>query len=141
MGGRSAEKVVFDELTTGGADDLKKATDIAHKMVCRWGMSDKLGALTYGRREEQIFLGREISQHRDFSESTAKLIDDEIRSIVDKAESTATRILTENRDKLDKLAAALLEKEVIEGSEIDAIIGTSGSDEVAADKPTPSVDG
>jgi len=141
MGGRSAERVVFDELTTGGADDLKKATDIAQKMVCRWGMSDKLGALTYGRREEQIFLGREISQHRDFSESTAKLIDDEIRAIVDKAETTATRILTENRDKLDKLAEALLEKEVIDGNEIDAIIGSSGSDEVTADKPAPSVDG
>jgi cell division protease FtsH len=139
MGGRTAEKVVFNQVSTGGSDDLKKATDIAQKMVCRWGMSDKLGPLTYGRREEQIFLGREISQHRDFSEETARLIDEEIRAIMDKAENTALRILTENRDKLDKLAIALLEKEVIDGHEIDVIIGRAEPDKIS--QPAPRTDG
>jgi len=139
MGGRAAEKIVFDELSTGGSDDIKKATDIAQKMVCRWGMSERLGPLTYGRREEQIFLGREISQQRDFSEETAKIIDSEVRGIVDRAEQTALKILTENRDKLDKLALALLDKEVIDGEDIDAIIGGSSTDNtVAAPEPTPN---
>ncbi len=141
MGGRVAEKVVFDMLSTGGSNDLQKATDIAHNMVCRWGMSGKLGPLTYGRREEQIFLGKEISRQRDFSEATARIIDEEVRAIVEKAEKTATDILTKNRDNLDKLAMALLEKEVLDGSEIDAIINGSGSDEVPKEEPVPKVDG
>jgi len=141
MGGRVAEKVVFDMLSTGGSNDLEKATDIAQKMVCRWGMSERLGPLTYGRREEQIFLGKEISQHRDFSEETARLIDEEVRRIVEKAEKRALKILTDHRDKLDKLASALLEKEVLDGSEIDAIVNGSGSDEVPKEKPAPKVDG
>ncbi len=128
MGGRVAERLIFNELSTGGSDDIKKATDIAQKMVCRWGMSDKLGPLAYGRREEQIFLGKELSHMRDFSEATARIIDEEVRGIVERAEATAVRILTDNRDKLAKLAAALLEKEVIDGHEIDAIIGLDGSD-------------
>ena len=104
-------------------------------------MSGKLGPLTYGRREEQIFLGKEISRQRDFSEATARIIDEEVRAIVEKAEKTATDILTKNRDNLDKLAMALLEKEVLDGSEIDAIINGSGSDEVPKEEPVPKVDG
>ncbi len=125
MGGRVAEKLVFGQLSTGGANDIKKATDIAQKMVCRWGMSEKLGPLAYGKREEQVFLGKELSQHRDFSEATAQIIDQEVRAIVEKAEATATRILSENRSGLNKLAMALLEKEVIDGFDIDRIISDS----------------
>ncbi len=141
MGGRTAEKVVFNMLSTGGSNDLEKATDIAQKMVCRWGMSKRLGPLTYGRRHEQIFLGREISQQRDFSEETARVIDEEVRAILEKAENTATEILTKNRDKLDKLAEALLEKEVLDGHEIDVIIGFSDNNGIPVEVPTPKVDG
>jgi cell division protease FtsH len=129
MGGRVAEMVVFNELSNGSASDLKHATEIARKMVCRWGMSDKLGPLTYGRTEEQVFLGRELQHQRDFSEATARIIDEEIRRIIEQAERTATKILTDNRDKLEKLAMALLEKEVVDGHEIDAIIGLDGTEE------------
>jgi len=141
MGGRVAEKVVFNMLSTGASNDLQKATDIAHKMVCRWGMSKRLGPLTYGRRQEQIFLGRDISQQRDFSEETARIIDEEVRAIVEKAEKTAIDILTKNRDNLDKLAAALLEKEVLDGSEIDAIVNGTDSDKVKKEEPAPKADG
>jgi len=141
MGGRVAEMVVFNMLSTGASNDLQKATDIAQKMVCRWGMSDRLGPLVYGRREEQIFLGKEISHQRDYSEDTAKVIDEEVRAIVEKAEKIATEILTKNRGNLDKLAAALLEKEVLDGSQIDAIINGTDSDEVPKEEPAPKVDG
>ncbi|MCP4633878.1 MAG: cell division protein FtsH, partial [candidate division Zixibacteria bacterium] len=141
MGGRVAEKVVFNMLSTGGSNDLQKATDIAQKMVCRWGMSDRLGPLVYGKRQEQVFLGRDISQQRDFSEETAKVIDEEVKAIVDKAEKNATDILTKNRDNLDKLATALLEKEVLDGNQIDAIVNGSDSDEIPKEDPAPKVDG
>lgn len=141
MGGRVAEKVVFNMLSTGASNDLKKATDIAHKMVCRWGMSKRLGPLTYGRPEEQVFLGRDISQQRSFSDETARIIDEEVLAIVEKAEKTATDILTKNRNNLDKLAAALLEKEVLDGSEIDAIVNGTDSDEVKKEEPAPKADG
>jgi cell division protease FtsH len=110
-------------------------------MVCRWGMSDRLGPLVYGRRDEQIFLGKEFAHQRDYSEDTAKVIDEEVRAIVEKAEKIATEILTKNRDNLDKLAAALLEKEVLDGSQIDAIINGTDSDEVLKEEPAPKVDG
>jgi cell division protease FtsH len=119
MGGRVAEKVVFDQLSTGASDDLRRITEIAQNMVCRWGMSEKLGPLTFGKREEQIFLGREIAQHRDYSEETARLIDEEVRAIVLKAENRAMEILTKNRELLDKVAEALLEKEVLDGQQLD----------------------
>lgn len=138
MGGRVAEKLVFGQLSTGGSNDIKKATSIAQKMVCQWGMSDKLGPLTYGKRDEQIFLGKEISQQRDYSEATAQIIDQEVRAIVENAESTATRILSENRDSLEKLAKALLEKEVIDGKELDEIVdGGDGDNKVADPDPEP----
>jgi cell division protease FtsH len=137
MGGRVAEKVVFNQLSTGAADDLKRITEIAQNMVCKWGMSDKLGPITFGRREEQIFLGREIAQHRDYSEETARLIDEEVRAIVEKAEKIAHDILTKHRDMLDAVAKALLEKEVLDGSEIDEIIGRAGADEIISPEPAP----
>lgn len=125
LGGRAAEKIIFNELTTGAGNDIERATELARKMVCEWGMSDKLGPLTFGKKNEEIFLGREIATHRDFSEDTAKLIDQEVREIVENAEQQAAEILKKNIDNLNKLAEALLEKEVLDGTEIAKIIGSA----------------
>lgn len=122
LGGRAAEKVVFNELSTGAGNDIERATELARKMVCEWGMSDRLGPLTFGKKNEEIFLGREIATHRDYSEETARLIDAEVRRIVEEAEKRACDILRNNSKELHALAAALLEREVIEGSEIQGII-------------------
>jgi cell division protease FtsH len=110
-------------------------------MVCQWGMSDVLGPVTFGRREEQIFLGREIAQHRDYSEDTARMIDDEVKKILQNAEERAIKILTEHRDMLDLLAQRLLEKEVLSGHDIDILIGREGSEDIPAPEPAPEVDG
>lgn len=125
MGGRVAEKLVFGQVTTGAGNDLERSTELARRMVCSWGMSEELGPLTFGKKEEQIFLGREFAQHQDFSEKTADLIDQEVRSIVQRAEKTATRLLTKSRDALDKIAKLLLEKETIDGADIDKILQAS----------------
>jgi cell division protease FtsH len=122
LGGRAAEKLIFNHYTTGAGNDIEKATGIARKMVCEWGMSDKLGPLSYGAKEEEIFLGREIQKHRDYSEKTAIEIDDEIRSIVNVAMSRAEQILTENIDLLHKLSKELLEREILDAEEIDTLI-------------------
>jgi cell division protease FtsH len=122
MGGRAAEKLVFDQFTTGAGSDIERATELARKMVCSWGMSDKLGPLTFGKKNEEIFLGREISQHRDFSEKTAMLIDEEVRGIVERAYNNAEEILQANLDKLHNLATALLEHEILDSDEIDQIM-------------------
>lgn len=122
LGGRCAEQLVFGELTTGSGNDYEQATALAHNMVCEWGMSERLGPLTYGKKEEEIFLGREIAQHRDYSEKTAQLIDEEVRRLVDEAEARATQILKENEDKLHAIAKALLEFEVLDGHQMDRIL-------------------
>jgi cell division protease FtsH len=122
LGGRAAEKLVFNHYTTGAGNDIEKATNIARKMVCEWGMSDKLGPLAYGAKEEEIFLGREIQKHRDYSEKTAIEIDDEIRAIINSAFERAVKILKENMDLLHKLSAELLEREILDAEEIDRII-------------------
>ena len=122
MGGRAADEIVFNQMTTGAGSDIERATDLARKMVCDWGMSEAMGPLTFGKKEEQIFLGREIAQHRDYSESTAVLIDDEVKKFVMGAHKKATKILKDNTDILHRIAEALLENEVIGGDEIDAII-------------------
>jgi cell division protease FtsH len=106
-------------------------------MVCNWGMSEKLGPITFGKTEEHIFLGREIAQHADYSEATAVLIDQEVRQFVERAEMTAKRIVTENVDKLHKLARALLEREIIDGREVDVIIGRISGDPQPAAAPVP----
>jgi cell division protease FtsH len=108
--------------TTGAGNDIERATELARKMVCEWGMSEEMGPLSFGKKEEQIFLGREIAQHRDYSESTAIKIDDEVKNLVSESHDRATDILTENLDFLHKLANALLEREVLGGDEIDMII-------------------
>jgi cell division protease FtsH len=122
MGGRVAEKLVFDELSTGARGDIETATELARKMVCEWGMSEKLGPLTFGKKEEQIFLGREIATHRDYSEYTAQEIDKEVRRIVEEAEKKATELLGTSVDKLHLLANGLLEREILDGDEIDKIL-------------------
>ncbi|MFH1068343.1 MAG: AAA family ATPase, partial [Candidatus Glassbacteria bacterium] len=122
MGGRCAEQLVLEEMTTGAGNDLERATDLARKMVCNWGMSESLGPLTFGKKEEQIFLGREIAQHQDYSEATARKIDQEVRALIEEAYNEAMRILRENRNRLEALAEALLEREVLDAEEINLII-------------------
>jgi cell division protease FtsH len=122
MGGRVAERIVFNQLTTGAGNDLEQATTLARKMVCDWGMSSKLGPLAFGKKDDEIFLGRDFSRKRDYSEATAVEIDNEIRSIVITAENNAMELLTANIKKLDRLATVLLEKEILDGPEIDAIL-------------------
>ncbi len=122
MGGRVAEKLIFNEYNTGAGNDIQQATALARKMVCNWGMSDKLGPVDFGGSKEHIFLGREIQDQKHVSEETARLIDEEIRRFIEQAEATATELLKENIDKLHLLAAALLEKEIIDGNQIDDII-------------------
>jgi len=122
LGGRSAEELVLKDRTTGAGNDLERATELARKMVCEWGMSDELGPLTFGKKEEQIFLGREIAQHRDYSEETAIKIDQEVNKIVTSSYEKAKRLIIENVNALHRLASALLEKESLDGKEIDEII-------------------
>ncbi len=122
LGGRAAEKIIFNELSTGAGNDIERATELARKMVCEWGMSERLGPLTFGKKNEEIFLGREIATHRDFSEDTAKVIDLEVRRIVEEAEERAIKILKDNLSGLYKLSETLLEREVLDGHEIDQIL-------------------
>ncbi|MDW7987604.1 MAG: ATP-dependent zinc metalloprotease FtsH [candidate division WOR-3 bacterium] len=127
LGGRAAEELEFNDISTGARDDINRATQLARKMVCEWGMSEKLGPLTLGKPDEEIFLGRELGLHRSFSEDTAKLIDSEIKRFVDDAYKRAKKLLSENLDKLKLLAQKLLEKEILEGREIDELLGLTSS--------------
>jgi len=122
MGGRCAEKMFLNTETTGAANDIEIATERARKMVTEWGMSPAMGPLTFGKKEEQIFLGREIAQHRDYSEATAIRIDQEVKRIVDEGYNRAWNILESNKDALVHLAEALLEHETLESWEIEAVI-------------------
>jgi cell division protease FtsH len=122
LGGRAAEKLVLGDLSTGAGNDIEKATKLARKMVCEWGMSDRLGPLTYGEKQEEIFLGREIGMHRDYSETTAREIDEEIKRIVGESENRAEGIVKKNLTKLKRLAQKLLDKEILTGEEIDEIL-------------------
>jgi len=122
FGGRVAEEIVFQRISTGAANDIKQATDLAQQMIRAWGMSDKLGPLSYAKGEEQIFLGREIAQHRDYSEATAQKIDEEVVTLINTAHKAATGVLNDNLDILHKLAELLLEKETVMGKELDELI-------------------
>jgi len=122
MGGRVAEEVVFGEITTGAGNDIERATELARKMVCEWGMSERMGPLTFGKREEMIFLGREIAQHQDYSEQTAVEIDREVKQIVMTNYEKAKVVIKERIAILHALAKALLEEEVLDASQIDAIV-------------------
>lgn len=121
-GGREAERLVFNDVTTGASNDIKRATQIAEAMVCDVGMSDALGLRNYGKKQEEIFLGREIAQHRDFSEKTAELIDSEINRILEEARQETAALLEANRDKLELLAEALLIHEILDTEEIDRVL-------------------
>jgi cell division protease FtsH len=124
MGGRVAEEVVFgaDKVSNGASGDIKMATSMARMMVTEWGMSDKLGMVAYGENSQEVFLGHSVTQSKNLSEETARLIDGEIRGIIDAAYSRATRILTENRGELELLAKGLLEHETLSGDEIRLVI-------------------
>ncbi len=122
LGGRAAEKIIFNQFTTGAGNDIEKATKIARKMVCEWGMSERLGPLAYGQKEEEIFLGREITKHTDFSEKTAEMIDQEIQAIIMSGMEKAETILKENIDLLHKLAKELLVREILDAEEIRKIM-------------------
>jgi cell division protease FtsH len=122
LGGRAAEKLIFNELTTGAGNDIERATDIARKMVCEWGMSDKLGPLAYGAKEEEIFLGREITRSRNFSENTAIAIDVEVKKIMMSAMKRSEKILRDDIATLHRLSNALLEREILDSDEIDKLI-------------------
>src|SRR6266516_2506638 len=124
LGGRAAEEIVLNQQTTGAGDDLEKATEMARKMVCEWGMSDRMGPLTFGKGEEHIFLGREVARQKDYSEDTALMIDSEIKRIVLEAAIRARQIIDENIEKLHALARALLERESLDGEEIARILRT-----------------
>ena len=133
MGGRIAEELVFGQITTGAGNDIERATDLARKMVCEWGMSEKLGPLTFGKREEMIFLGREIAQHQDYSEQTAVEIDREVKGIVMTNYDKAKALIIERIGILHALAKALLETESLDGLQIDAIVNGA-----AAPAPVPA---
>lgn len=123
MGGRISEEIALNTQTTGASNDIERATVIARKMICEYGMSEKLGPLSFGKKEEEIFLGREISQHRDYSEETAQKIDQEVNNLIDVSYKKAHKLISNNLTTLNNLAKALLEKETLNGSEIDEIVG------------------
>ncbi|MBW2206031.1 MAG: ATP-dependent zinc metalloprotease FtsH [Deltaproteobacteria bacterium] len=126
MGGRAAEEIVLGLQTTGAGNDIERASDIARKMVCVYGMSQNLGPLTFGKKEEQIFLGREIAQHRDYSELTAQKIDDEVNNLVRGAYDRTSRLIKDNLETLERMAKALLEKETLDSEDIDRIMADGG---------------
>ena len=122
LGGRIAEELVFGEMTTGAGNDLEQATDLARRMVCEWGMSEKMGPLTFGKKEGEVFLGRDFGSRADYSEDTARLIDAEVKRIVSDGYMTARKLLEENLDKLKLVADALLEHETIDGEDIERLM-------------------
>ncbi len=136
MGGRIAEEMFLNVMSTGAGNDIERATDMARKMVCEWGMSE-LGPLTFGKKEEQIFLGREIAQHRDYSEDTAIKIDQEVRKLVSSGYTTAKQILADNRDVLERIARALIEREVLDANEIKMLVENQ---QLPPIQPPPSKD-
>jgi cell division protease FtsH len=140
-GGWVAEKVIFGEITTGAGNDIERASELARKMVCEWGMSDELGPLAYGKKEEQIFLGREIAQHRDYSEDTARKIDEVVKNIILDATAATTILLEENIDILKAVADELLDKETITLEDIDRIMKELKDDAEAAGTATAATAG
>jgi len=140
MGGRTAEEIFLGHITTGAGNDIERATDIARNMVCEWGMS-QMGPLAYGKKEEAIFLGREIAQHRDFSEDTAVQIDKEVKRIVNEAYENAHALLSNHRDTLEKVALALLEREVLDANEVKLLMEGKPLPEKQRTPPTPPPQG
>lgn len=122
MGGRAAEELILNEITTGASNDIERATSIARRMVCEWGMSNVMGPMAFGKKNEEIFLGREIQSHRDYSEETAQKIDHEVVSIIKNAQKTALQILEKNVELLHLMANQLLEHETIDESDIKVML-------------------
>jgi cell division protease FtsH len=133
-GGRIAEELTTGNMTTGAGNDLERATDLARKMVCEWGMSDRMGPLTFGKKEEQIFLGREIAQHQDYSEDTALQIDHEVKHFVSDNYDRATALLTEHKQALVRMAEALLAREVLDAEQVKRLAAG-----LPLDDPQPQV--
>jgi cell division protease FtsH len=138
LGGRAAEELVLKDFTTGAGNDIERATNLARKMVCEWGMSDQMGPLSYGKKEEQIFLGREFATHKDYSEETAQKIDKEVARIVMTSYESAKKILSDRIDILNRIASELLEKEVLNAPELDAIIGMKPAEDTVNPMPAAS---
>ena len=138
FGGRVAEELTSGQITTGAGDDIEKATDLARRMVCEWGMSENLGPMTFGKKEEQIFLGRDFTQTKDYSEQTAIEIDGEVRRILRDAYERAKRLLRSNLEILHRMATVLLEKEVLDGPEIDELVRSFGANNGTATEPQPA---
>jgi len=138
MGGRAAEELVFNEISTGASSDIKQATDFARRMVTNWGMSKELGPRTFGQKEEMVFLGREIAEQRDYGETIADKIDAEVGRIIREAYENAINLLRDNRPKLEQLANALLEKETLEGDELDKVFNQPPESNVLPAKPSDS---
>jgi cell division protease FtsH len=132
LGGRAAEELVLKDFTTGAGNDIERATALARKMVCEWGMSEAMGPLSYGKKEEQIFLGREFATHKDYSEETAQKIDKEVARIVMTSYESAKRILSDRMDVLNRIASELLDKEVLNAAELDVIIGITPETDTAS---------
>ncbi len=122
LGGRVAEEIIFNSMTTGAGNDIERATDIARKMVCEWGMSEKLGPVSFGKKDEQIFLGRDMAHQKNYSEATAIEIDHEIRLLVEQNYARVQDLLRSNLDALHRISHALIEKENLTGEEVDRII-------------------
>jgi cell division protease FtsH len=139
LGGHAAEEIVFGEMSTGASDDISKATRTARAMITRFGMSERLGPRTFGHKEELIFLGREISEQRDYSEKVAEAIDEEVRRVIDRAHELARTLIRDNRGRLDRLAQKLLEVETLEGEQLQAILSDAHGD--AASNGAPPADG
>ncbi len=139
LGGRIAEEITTGSITTGAGNDLERATDLARRMVCEWGMSESMGPLTFGKKEEQIFLGREIAQHSDYSEDTALKIDSEVQKIVGNQYTRCTALLTENKQKLTDIADALLAREVLDADQVRRIVNGHPLDD-APPAEEPAVD-
>src|SRR5262249_22822812 len=142
LGGRIAEEITMDSLTTGAGNDLERATEMARRMVCEWGMSDAMGPLTFGKKEEQIFLGREIAQHQDYSEDTALKIDHEVKRFVTDAYGRAYQLLMDNKATLIAIADALLAREVLDAEQVRRLAAGLPLDEPkpAAAARTPVAD-
>ena len=138
LGGKVAEEMVFDEPTTGAHDDIGKVTQIARDMVTQWGMSERLGPRTFGRRESMIFLGRDIAEQRDYSERIAEEIDEEVRRVIDDAHQRCREVLAEHRDRLDEVANTLIDVETLEGDDLRKLLGPAEGRTLPDDKPAPA---
>jgi cell division protease FtsH len=140
LGGRAAEELILNEFTTGSGNDIERATNLARKMVCEWGMSDEMGPLSYGKKEEQIFLGREFATHKDYSEETAQRIDKEVTRLVSDSYEKAKKLLSDHIDILNRIASGLLEKEVLNTTELDEIIQMKKEDAAGSGDTIPRED-